>query len=85
VGGAFGRYLNPQNAMALGLLPTIPTERVQLMGNTALAGCQDLLLSNGAWQALAEVRSRIELLNLSTLPEFENLFMENLYLRRQDG
>jgi uncharacterized 2Fe-2S/4Fe-4S cluster protein (DUF4445 family) len=84
VGGAFGRYLNPQHAMALGLLPTIPAERVQLLGNTALAGCQDLLLSDVAWQALADVRSRIELLNLSTLPEFESLFMDNLYLRPQD-
>jgi uncharacterized 2Fe-2S/4Fe-4S cluster protein (DUF4445 family) len=83
VGGAFGRYLNPQNAMALGLLPTIPAERVELLGNTALAGCQDLLLSDGAWQALADVRRQVKLLNLSTLPEFERLFMENLYLRPQ--
>jgi uncharacterized 2Fe-2S/4Fe-4S cluster protein (DUF4445 family) len=84
VGGAFGRYLNPQHAIALGLLPTIPAERVQLLGNTALAGCQDLLLSDDAWQALSDIRNRTELLNLSTLPEFERLFMENLYLRPQD-
>jgi uncharacterized 2Fe-2S/4Fe-4S cluster protein (DUF4445 family) len=70
--------------MALGLLPTTPAERVQLLGNTALAGCLDLLLTDGARQILADVRSRLELLNLSTLPEFEDLFMENLYLRPQD-
>jgi uncharacterized 2Fe-2S/4Fe-4S cluster protein (DUF4445 family) len=84
VGGAFGRYLNPQHAMNLGLLPTTPAERVQLLGNTALAGCLDLLLTDGARQILADVRNRLELLNLSTLPEFEDLFMENLYLRPQD-
>jgi uncharacterized 2Fe-2S/4Fe-4S cluster protein (DUF4445 family) len=85
VAGAFGRYLDPRHAMALGLLPTIPIERVQLVGNTALAGCQDLLLSDVAWQALGEIRSRVELLNLSMLPRFEGLYMENLYFRPQEG
>jgi uncharacterized 2Fe-2S/4Fe-4S cluster protein (DUF4445 family) len=84
VAGAFGRYLDPQHAMALGLLPTIPIERVQLVGNTALAGCQDLLLSDAAWQALVVIRNRLELLNLSMLPRFETLYMENLYLRPQE-
>jgi uncharacterized 2Fe-2S/4Fe-4S cluster protein (DUF4445 family) len=84
VAGAFGRYLDPQHAMALGLLPTIPIERVQLVGNTALAGCQDLLLSDAAWQALVVIRNRLKLLNLSMLPRFETLYMENLYLRPQE-
>ena len=35
VGGAFGRYLDVGNAQAIGLLPPVPPETVELAGNTA--------------------------------------------------
>ena len=43
--GVFGRNLNVRNAQRVGLLPDTPPERVELCGNTALAGCERLLLS----------------------------------------
>jgi uncharacterized 2Fe-2S/4Fe-4S cluster protein (DUF4445 family) len=36
--GAFGRFLNVSNAQAIGLLPGIDPEHVELCGNAALAG-----------------------------------------------
>jgi uncharacterized 2Fe-2S/4Fe-4S cluster protein (DUF4445 family) len=84
VAGVFGRHLNPANAMALGLLPRLPVERVRLVGNTALKGCLDLLVSTDAAIVLKTIRDNMEVVNLSSAPHFQELFLRNLYLSPQD-
>jgi uncharacterized 2Fe-2S/4Fe-4S cluster protein (DUF4445 family) len=79
--GVFGRYLNVRNAQSIGLLPGASPERVQLCGNTALAGCEALLLSSGKKDYLNVLREKCQLINLSQAPEFEDLFLKNLYLQ----
>ncbi len=81
VGGAFGRYLDVANAQKIGLLPLLPLETVELAGNTALAGCCDVMLSSLAAQRLAHLRSRARLVNLAHYPDFDQAFLENLYLQ----
>ncbi len=81
VGGAFGRYLDVGSAQAIGLLPPVPPETVELAGNTALAGCCDIMLSSLAAERLKELRSRARLVNLARYPDFEQAFFENLYLQ----
>lgn len=81
VGGAFGRYLDVANARKIGLLPPVPLETVELAGNTALAGCCDVMLSSMAAQRLESLRSRARLVNLAHHPDFDQLFLENLYLQ----
>ena len=81
VGGAFGQYLNTRNAQAIGLLPEIAAERVELCGNTALAGCERLLLSEAAAADLAALRRRAAVMNLSQRSDFNDLFLDNLYLQ----
>jgi len=43
--GAFGNYMNIENAMAIGLLPKIDKSKFVRFGNGALAGAIDMLLS----------------------------------------
>ncbi|MBU1979637.1 MAG: DUF4445 domain-containing protein, partial [Gammaproteobacteria bacterium] len=81
VGGAFGRYLDVGSAQAIGLLPLVPPETVELAGNTALAGCCDIMLSSLAAERLNQLRSRARLVNLAHYPDFEQVFFENLYLQ----
>lgn len=83
VGGAFGRYLDVANAQAIGLLPPVPPETVELAGNTALAGCCDVMLSSLAAERLNELRSRARLVNLASYSDFDQAFFENLYLQPQ--
>ena len=80
--GVFGARLNTRNARQVGLLPDIPDERIELCGNTALAGCESLLLSPAMEAQLAALRGRTAIINLSHIPDFEELFLENLYLRK---
>ncbi|BCB25432.1 hypothetical protein SKTS_03180 [Sulfurimicrobium lacus] len=81
VGGAFGRYLDVANAQAIGLLPPGPPERVELSGNTALAGCCDVMLSSLAAEKLSDLRIRARIVNLAQHPDFDLVFLDNLYLQ----
>ena len=69
--GAFGQYLNPRNAQAIGLLPEIAAERIELCGNTALAGCERLLFSEAAAASLTSLRQRAAVINLSQRSDFD--------------
>lgn len=79
--GAFGEHLNVCNAQAIGLLPTTSPERIELCGNTALAGCEQLLLSPAGAVALDALRRQATIVNLSESSDFESLFLESLYLQ----
>ena len=57
--GAFGNFINPENAVAIGLLPPAP-EKVVRIGNGALAGAREMLLSRQMRDAAEEVVKRIE-------------------------
>lgn len=80
VGGAFGEHLNIASAQAIGLLPKISPERIELCGNTALAGCEELLLGGECRIDPVVARERITPVNLALSPEFESLFIKNLYI-----
>lgn len=81
IGGAFGRTLNAVNAIAIGLLPPVAATCVCLLGNTALNGCQDLVVSPEACKGLGALRMLCTVINLSSRPQFEDAFLEHLYLR----
>jgi len=87
VAGSFGRFLDMRNAQAIGLLPVASPERVELWGSAALMGCESFLLSADKNDYLESLkRDKTTLVNLSQVPEFEEHFLESLYLQplRQD-
>jgi uncharacterized 2Fe-2S/4Fe-4S cluster protein (DUF4445 family) len=72
--------LDCRHAQAVGLLPGVAPEQVELCGNTALAGCERLLLSPSGTAALASLRKQTTVINLAQSADFERLFLESLYL-----
>ncbi len=80
VAGEFGRFLDVASAQAIGILPRVPADRVELSGEAALRGCGDLLLSTAAPRHLAQLRRAAKLVSLSHAQDFEELFLANLYL-----
>jgi uncharacterized 2Fe-2S/4Fe-4S cluster protein (DUF4445 family)/signal transduction histidine kinase len=81
VTGNFGRYLNPESAKQLGLLPSLPSSRFTIMSEAALIGCEDMLVSTEAIEVASNFHSMSQPVDLVREPGFEDLFLENLYLR----
>lgn len=80
IGGAFGHYLNVTNAQQIGLLPHTQTALVELCGGTALAGCEEMILSPVSIERLMCIREKATMINLSQYSDFDDFFLNNLYL-----
>lgn len=79
--GAFGRLLDVSNAQQIGLLPKVPLSAVKLEGNTALTGCEALLLSKHGEETMQKAIAASQIFNLAEDSDFETLFVESLYLQ----
>jgi uncharacterized 2Fe-2S/4Fe-4S cluster protein (DUF4445 family) len=82
IGGAFGHFLNRESAAAVGLVPDLSDDAIELCGNTALRGCEQLLLSPGSAQIIEGLRGKAKLVNLAQCDEFDDFFLQGLYLGR---
>lgn len=78
IAGAFGNYLNIQNAMTLGLLPSIDPKKIFFIGNSSLAGAKVLLLSEHAKQKTEALVRKIRYVSLATNPMFQDYFIAAL-------
>jgi uncharacterized 2Fe-2S/4Fe-4S cluster protein (DUF4445 family) len=75
VAGAFGNFLNLENAVFIGLLPDIPTKRLRFVGNASLAGAKLAALSERAYEEIFRVADRTTYFELSTDPGFMDQFV----------
>ncbi|MDR3211346.1 MAG: ASKHA domain-containing protein [Planctomycetota bacterium] len=77
--GGFGSYLNPESALAVGLLPP-GTKPVTLrgVGNASLAGARLSLLSRRETELATQLAEATFYIELSGLADFEVAFAENM-------
>jgi uncharacterized 2Fe-2S/4Fe-4S cluster protein (DUF4445 family) len=80
VAGAFGTYLNIQNAIAIGLLPDLPLKRFHQVGNAAGAGACWLLTDSNARDEAEKIAGQAEYVELTTLPDFSDQFINAISL-----
>lgn len=74
--GGFANYLDVEAAMAIGLLAPVPENRVVKVGNAALQGAREILLSGRRRRALEEAVKRVEHVELETTADFFELFVD---------
>jgi uncharacterized 2Fe-2S/4Fe-4S cluster protein (DUF4445 family) len=74
--GALGNYVNPYSAMRIGLIPCTAPEKIVSLGNAASAGARLTLLSKSHWHEAADIARRIEHVELSVQPDFEDYFVD---------
>lgn len=80
IAGGFGRFIDVEDAVGIGMLPDLPRERYAYVGNTSLKGARLCLLSRRAWQETAELARRITYVELSVGNLFMEEFMAALFL-----
>jgi uncharacterized 2Fe-2S/4Fe-4S cluster protein (DUF4445 family) len=73
--GAFGNYINPENAKVIGLIPDVPAEKIKFVGNTAVMGAKMALLSKGIRQAAESLIRVVRYHELAADPDFNSEFI----------
>lgn len=79
IAGGFGSYLNPENAVRIGMIPEALLHRIRVVGNGALKGACRILLDTAyaeGGEALAEAAETVE---LSTDPYFIQTYMDGMF------
>ncbi len=77
--GAFGNYISPANARRVGLLPDIPLERIQSIGNAAVVGAQMTLISNHSRKAAADIAKKIQYVEIAHEADFQDVFADSMF------
>jgi uncharacterized 2Fe-2S/4Fe-4S cluster protein (DUF4445 family) len=84
IGGSFGKYINIEKAIQIGLLPDLPWDRFQFLGNTSVRGAYYVLLDRDARNRLNDIAARMTYLELSADNSFYESFMSALFLPHTD-
>ncbi|MBE9479449.1 MAG: DUF4445 domain-containing protein [Chloroflexi bacterium] len=84
VGGAFGKYINVENAIKIGLLPDLPWDSFHFLGNTSALGAYLGLLSNDLREQIYEIANRMTYMELSADNTFFDAFTAALFLPHTD-
>ena len=84
IGGSFGKYINVEKAVQIGLLPDLPWERFQFLGNTSVRGAYYALLDRNARDRIREIARRMTYIELSADNTFYEAFMSALFLPHTD-
>ena len=84
IAGGFGRYINVQQAIAIGIFPDLPVEKYTYIGNSSVKGAKLALLSQPAREKAQELAGRITYLELSVGNTFYEEFVSALFLPHTD-
>ena len=72
--GAFGSFLNPENACRIGLLPEALLQKIEAVGNAALSGAKMLACNKKLLPFTRNLVERTGFLELASLPSFPRIF-----------
>jgi uncharacterized 2Fe-2S/4Fe-4S cluster protein (DUF4445 family) len=84
VAGGFGSYLDISKAVAIGLLPDIPREKIQFIGNSSLTGARMCLLSEAALEKCMNISRSMTNIELSVYQPFMDEYIAALFLPHTD-
>ena len=80
VAGALGCGINPESAVAIGMLPDIPRERFISVGNSSLAGAAMLLLDGSLTGTVDEIARKITYREMNEDNELMNVLQGALFI-----
>ncbi len=84
IGGSFGRYINVEKAVQIGLLPDLPWENFDFLGNTSVKGAYLGLIDHRLRQQVSEIAAKMTYIELSADNKFYDAFMSALFLPHTD-
>jgi uncharacterized 2Fe-2S/4Fe-4S cluster protein (DUF4445 family) len=82
--GAFGNYINKENAIIIGLIPEVPPEKIENIGNGAIEGANIALLNRRKRKVLDEIARTIAYIELNAEPSFMDEYTRSTFLPHTD-
>jgi uncharacterized 2Fe-2S/4Fe-4S cluster protein (DUF4445 family) len=85
VGGSFGKYINVEKAVQIGLLPDMEWNQFEFLGNTSIKGAYMALLDWRKRKQIEDIASRMTYIELSADNTFYEAFTSALFLPHTDA
>jgi uncharacterized 2Fe-2S/4Fe-4S cluster protein (DUF4445 family) len=82
--GGFGNFLNVRQAVTIGMLPDVPIEKIQFVGNTSIAGAKTVLLSRKALDTAEKIAKSMTYFDLMSHPGYMDEFIKAGFLPHTD-
>jgi uncharacterized 2Fe-2S/4Fe-4S cluster protein (DUF4445 family) len=84
IGGAFGKYIDIEKAIQIGLLPDMPWERFKYLGNTSVMGAFIASVCPDGRRGVIDIGKKTTYLELSADNRFMEEFTSALFLPHTD-
>jgi uncharacterized 2Fe-2S/4Fe-4S cluster protein (DUF4445 family) len=84
IGGSFGKYINVEKAIQIGLLPDMPWDKFKFLGNTSVLGAYYGLLGKDLRKRISEIAQKMTYIELSADNTFYDAFMSAMFLPHTD-
>jgi uncharacterized 2Fe-2S/4Fe-4S cluster protein (DUF4445 family) len=84
IGGSFGKHINVEKAIQIGLLPDMPWEKFHFLGNTSIKGAYLALLETSQRERITDISRRMTYIELSADNTFYEAFTSALFLPHTD-
>ncbi|MFX1276874.1 MAG: ASKHA domain-containing protein [Promethearchaeota archaeon] len=77
--GAFGNYIDKENARFIGMIPDLPLEKIYQIGNAAGMGAQHFLLNKNIRKKAMKLLNEIQYIEIAIKKEFQREYAEAMY------
>lgn len=84
IAGGFGRYIDVERAITIGMLPDLPVETFEFLGNTSITGAYFSLLCDRLRHEAEEIARKMTYLELSVSRSFMDEYLSALFLPHTD-
>ena len=81
--GAFGNFLAPSSACAIGMIPPVLQERIIPIGNAAGEGAKMAVLNADEYEYSKRLARGTEFLELASMPEFNDCYVDCLCFEKE--
>ena len=84
IAGGFGRYIDVERAITIGMLPDLPADKFQFLGNTSIMGAYYALVCDKLRHEAEEIARKMTYMELSVSRSFMDEYLSALFLPHTD-
>ncbi len=84
IAGAFGNYINAENAIRIGLIPSVPPDRIEFAGNTSVKGAKISAFYKEAFYKVMKIQRDTTYYDLMGAQDYVEEFQKALFLPHTD-